>query len=86
MRPRRPTMASTSMYFAARKIPKDQKQQDEQTEAAMRAVPVNICIPQRATSGQLADVLINYLRGHPETRHKEIGTLAMYAFKKAFPC
>ena len=45
-----------------------------------------VCIPPKVTNGQSGDVLIKYLRDHPEERHKSVGVLACRAFKEAWPC
>lgn len=43
-------------------------------------------IPIGATGSQLADVVTNYLRDHPETRHYEASALVWRALHDAFPC
>ena len=50
------------------------------------ATPTGICLPQGTKNGQLADVLIKYLRDHPKKRHLQQAMLTIFAFRKAFPC
>jgi len=76
----------TAAYYATRKIPTEQKQLDAQLKVIKRTAPTNICIPRVVTNGQLADILMNHLRAHPETRHLQVGYLIVPAFRKAFPC
>jgi Rap1a immunity proteins len=38
------------------------------------------------TKGQVADVLIKYLKDHPESRHEPAASLAFQAFSTAFGC
>jgi hypothetical protein len=42
-------------------------------------------IPAQVKSGQLKDVVVKYLKEHPENRHKEAGFLTIGALKDAFP-
>lgn len=45
------------------------------------------CIPEGVTStGQIALVLVKYLRDHPERLHESRGLLAFKALEAAFPC
>jgi Rap1a immunity proteins len=44
------------------------------------------CIPTEAQSGQLLDIVKNYLAAHPETRHFGAAYLTMIAFTEGFPC
>lgn len=46
----------------------------------------HICVPSGATSGQLTDVAIKYLRDHPEKRHLGAMVLVINAIREAFPC
>lgn len=52
------------------------------------AVPLSmICIPQEASSvGQLARVVVKWLRDHPERLHEDKTILTLEAFRDAFPC
>ena len=45
-----------------------------------------ICLPQNSDLRQSSDVVTNYLRGHPETRHRAAASEAADALKQAFPC
>jgi Rap1a immunity proteins len=53
---------------------------DSFTMAAM------LCKPKIATLRQVADVVVNYLREHPEKRHFTAVSLALTALTAAFPC
>ena len=44
------------------------------------------CIPDKASTLQLARVLVKWLRDHPERLHELKSTLVMDAFQNAFPC
>jgi hypothetical protein len=52
------------------------------------AVPLSmICIPHEAGSpGQLARVVLKWLRDHPERLHEQVTILTLDALKDAFPC
>ncbi|MCL6306945.1 Rap1a/Tai family immunity protein [Pseudomonas syringae] len=48
---------------------------------------VSVCIPiDGFTMGQAARILLKYLDDHPETLNENSSTLAMKAFRKAYPC
>ena len=47
---------------------------------------LRVCLPYKVTNGQLAKVLLKYLRAHPEQRHENSYILTAQAMKKAFPC
>jgi hypothetical protein len=44
------------------------------------------CIPIAATGTELRDVLVKFLKDHPEDQHLKASTLASRAFAKAYPC
>ncbi len=44
------------------------------------------CIPENVTNGQVSDVVIKYLRDHPEERHILAAILVVKAMAEAFPC
>ena len=44
------------------------------------------CLPQGATSRQLVDIAINYLRDHPERRDYVASANVALALANAFPC
>jgi 2-methylcitrate dehydratase PrpD len=44
------------------------------------------CVPEDVTNGQLLDILVKYLKNHPEERHYSAAVLAIKAITKAFPC
>ena len=51
------------------------------------ALPRNIaCIPKAVTIGQLQDIVLKYLREHPESRHRGRYPLVVRAYREAFPC
>jgi len=45
-----------------------------------------ICIPDSATNRQNMDIVLAYVRGHPQTRHVQTIILMSVAFNEAFPC
>jgi hypothetical protein len=59
--------------------------QDERNNKAMDKV-CWINIPDGVTSGQLLEILVKYLREHPERLHYQGGYLIIEAFHQAFPC
>jgi len=44
------------------------------------------CIPIPATGTELRDVLVHYLKNHPEDQHEKAATIVKKAFSKAYPC
>lgn len=48
--------------------------------------PDAICAPSGITSSQYHDILMRYLREHPNDRHHHFAQLALWALKEAFPC
>ncbi len=44
------------------------------------------CIPRASTGTEMRDVLIKFLKDHPEDQHLKAGTLAARAFAKAYAC
>ena len=45
------------------------------------------CVPQGETGvGQLVEVVKQYLRDHPENRHRSADELVTAALKQKFPC
>lgn len=45
-----------------------------------------ICIPPHADTRQLADIVVEFLRTHPERRHYQAGSLVWGALFDAFRC
>ena len=45
-----------------------------------------ICLPDNANVRQIADVVIKYLRDHPESRAQSAGALSVIALTDAFGC
>ncbi len=46
-----------------------------------------VCLPpSNATTKQLADVVMAYLRAHPEARNYSAASIGHVAFTQAFPC
>jgi hypothetical protein len=45
-----------------------------------------MCPPGNATVVQIEDVIVKYLRDHPEKRHYTMASEAALALKQAFPC
>jgi hypothetical protein len=44
------------------------------------------CPASDVTSGQVRDVVVGFLTGHPELTHRGAATLAAHALAEAFPC
>lgn len=44
------------------------------------------CIPRTSTGTELRDVLITYLRSHPEAQSLKASTIATKALAAAYPC
>ncbi|SFI64553.1 hypothetical protein SAMN04515648_0948 [Phyllobacterium sp. CL33Tsu] len=42
------------------------------------------CVPGRVTTGQLVDLLKDYLEKHPAVRHDDAGAIAVLAISEAF--
>ena len=49
-------------------------------------VAFNSCIPNKVTRGQTSQIVIKYLREHPERLHEQAVWLAAKALDTAFPC
>jgi hypothetical protein len=47
---------------------------------------LNICIPDRATAGQVIDVVKTYIDRNPKERHLAAVLLVTNALSEAFPC
>jgi hypothetical protein len=45
-----------------------------------------VCLPESPTNGQLRDVVLEYVKAHPATRHLPSEALALSAYHEAFPC
>lgn len=45
-----------------------------------------ICMPRGRTDGQLALIVVKYLKEHPEDLHRDGGWMVLSALMKAFPC
>lgn len=52
----------------------------------MAQIADHACYPQGVTLGQGEDVVVQYLKGHPESRQRVAATLAAKALTEAFPC
>jgi len=50
------------------------------------AEPYRFCAPKGVANGQAIRVFLKYLNEHPEVTHNDAGTLAVRAFKAAWPC
>jgi len=44
------------------------------------------CIPIAVTGTELRDVLVKFLKDHPEDQHLKASSLATRAFSEAYPC
>jgi len=45
-----------------------------------------VCVPSEVTNGQIMDVVLKYMREHPESRHLNPGVQALVALHGPFPC
>jgi Rap1a immunity proteins len=45
-----------------------------------------VCLPQNVTTRQLVDVIMAYLRAHPEARNYSAASIGDVGFTQAFPC
>jgi Rap1a immunity proteins len=54
------------------------------TDALQRSRTV--CLPKHVTVRQARDIIIKYLRNHPEERHYSAASEIALALKQAFPC
>ena len=54
----------------------------EQLQLAERT----ICVPERVTNGQLAQVVIKYIEANPANMHRSFVAQAFMAFLEAWPC
>ena len=48
--------------------------------------PKLICIPEGVTNGQIKDIVVQYIRENPQTRHESAQFLIVWSLEKAFPC
>jgi Rap1a immunity proteins len=48
--------------------------------------PPPACIPESATTGELARVVVKYLNDHPNRLHLNYGVLVILALEDAYPC
>jgi hypothetical protein len=44
------------------------------------------CLPPRATAGELARAVVNYLNAHPDELHEYSQVLVFHALENAYPC
>ena len=56
------------------------------TIAAEGKAKAPACIPPAVTGTQLRDVVIKFIKSHPETRQLKAGVLTIRALSAAFPC
>ncbi|MGC2049026.1 MAG: Rap1a/Tai family immunity protein [Gallionella sp.] len=50
------------------------------------AVGIALCVPADVKSGQIQEVVGQFLETHPESRQRSAVLLSMQALMKAFPC
>lgn len=50
------------------------------------SLPRFVCYNNRVTPQQLKDVVVRYLRAHPETRDRTAPSIIAVALREAFPC
>jgi hypothetical protein len=44
------------------------------------------CVAENVSNGQVRDVVVKYLKDHPEERHLQAAILVVKAMGQAFPC
>jgi hypothetical protein len=49
-------------------------------------LPLDICIPNGVTGGQMIAIIRNYLQAHPENRHWPAASLVWNALIEKYPC
>jgi Rap1a immunity proteins len=47
---------------------------------------VLLCIPDNVTGRQAKDIVVKYLKSHPESRHEKTGVLIHRAYAELFAC
>lgn len=52
----------------------------------VHAFPDFVCMPDQVQRGQIIDVVVKYLRDHPEKRHLGAASMVTAALRLAFPC
>jgi hypothetical protein len=57
-------------------------------DALLRPRPegIDFCLTDKVIVNQLVDVVMNYLRAHPEKRHYAAASVVNSAMTEAFPC
>jgi hypothetical protein len=55
-------------------------------DAGLSNAAVNICIPDKATTGQVIRTVTKFMRDTPEMLHEPEIVLVLSALKKGFPC
>ena len=56
------------------------------TQLASTHMGGNLCAPDEGTTGQMARVVVKYLKDHPEELHMDEVVLISQALLDAFPC
>ncbi|WP_139816213.1 Rap1a/Tai family immunity protein [Planktotalea arctica] len=56
----------------------------EATEFARKAL--DICFPDNLANKQVTDIVMNYMRTHPQSRHHSARMLVWLSMGEAFPC
>jgi hypothetical protein len=59
---------------------------DEKSKEAAFEMLSGSCVPDKASVGQLARVVVKFRRDHPEKLHEQPGGLVDESFINAFPC
>ncbi len=48
--------------------------------------PLGTCVPSKVQTGQVARVIVKWLRDHPERLHEDITAVSVIILHDAFPC
>jgi hypothetical protein len=54
--------------------------------ADVMQISKSLCVPDGVTVGQMVDVIVKYLRDHPEKRHYSVAAATFNTLSQTFPC
>ena len=58
----------------------------DQAKLHVQGQPQRFCMPEGVSLGQQRDIVLGYLKQHPEKRQQPSGALIWQAMAEAFPC
>ena len=62
----------------------DLQRDAQSTDPAL--IAIKLCVPRGVTLKQVADVVVDYLRRNPKSRHNTAASLVELALMRAWPC